>query len=51
MADPKSPARRRELILRACGIDADDLSVDEAEWVAAAALSLAHRQPLPPFGP
>ena len=50
MARPKSAARRRDLILRAAGIGLDDLSVGEADWVAAAALAIAYRRPLPPWG-
>jgi polyferredoxin len=56
MAYPKSAARRRDLLciacgldLDACGIDRDGLSVNEAEWVAAAALSIRCNLPLPPF--
>jgi hypothetical protein len=50
MALPKSPGRRRDLLLIACGIDPGDglgLSLDEADWVAAAAIALVRRIPLP----
>ena len=52
MANPKSPSRQRDLILIACGVDAGDvvgLSVREAEWVAAVAVAMAQRRPLPIF--